>query len=757
MAKKEKVEEKANITDPEELAKQIEAIGKQLDNPPVNLDRANYVTGTLSFGSLCLDVITGGGLPPGKITDIFGAEGSGKSTAVGHVMASAVKENIATLYYDHEASADAKYLGAQGVKIRLANGKKNPLFHYFQPTTGESTYRHINRVLDILPDYTNNDEGRPLPSVIFIIDSIAAMMPESQQDDDESNQMAASARAHSYGLRMIKSKLGRKNCSLLVTNQQREKPGVSYGCLHGETSVPFVDGNFHTIRDIVNKHIEGEVWSYNEKEDKLEPKKIVGWHNNGKIEKREDWVSFKTKTIDTTNGVTGFTVTKNHKIFTKRGWLKAEELKINDELLTMYKSFINGTVGEFIYGTVIGDGSLVIKPGASNSAHLRFVDTTNSEYVAWKINKLSNIFKFKKWKGETWASSSSYNLAEIKKVIKYRNPVSIFDNLTILSLAIHYMDDGNYDNNGGHRRANVSFKRFKPNIDILQKIKELYKKHGFNVGFNEKAGNINFTVEESDKFFIAIRKYIPDCMQYKLPEKHRGFYEEFDLENIVIVEKKWISITEISTGSFRKYRMKDKYDISVQDNLNYLVGNPSNGVIVHNSPFYQPGGNALKYYPDLMIRFSAVGKDWLERNRQFKKMNVKTMKNKQFVPFLELEEKIALCFGKGFERGYDGLGYLEITNQISKKAAWYTINTPTYEALNGQKCQHDSLMQICCSNEFRKFARDQINSGEAFKLYFQSMDWEKMYSVDEEDSGVDLEKLMKEESSEEDVNEVNLV
>ena len=410
MSKKEEKAEKAAakllVTDIAELAKQIEDIGKQLDNPPVNLDRANYVTGTVSFGSLCLDVVTGGGLPPGKITDILGGEGSGKSTAVGHVMSSAIKENIPILYYDHEAGADGMYLGALGVKIRLASGKKNPYFNYFQPTTGESTYRHINRILDLLPDYTHSDEGRPLPVTIFIIDSIAAMMPESQQNDDESNQMAASARVHSYGLRMIKSKLGRKNCSLLVTNQQREKPGVSYG-----------------------------------------------------------------------------------------------------------------------------------------------------------------------------------------------------------------------------------------------------------------------------------------------------------------------------------------------------------------SPLYEVGGAALKYYPDLKIRFSAVGKDWLERNRQFKKMNVKTMKNKQFVPFLELEEKIALCFGKGFERGYDGLGYLEITNQIVKKGGWYTIATPTYEALNGQKVQHDALMQICCSNEFRSFARNQINSGDAFKLYFQSMDWEKMYSVDEEDSGVDLNKLMSEQEEviDQEINETNLV
>jgi len=234
--KKDAEKVKLNIVDPMELALKAVEIGKQLDNPPVNLDRGRFVTGTISFGSLCLDLLTGGGAPPGKITSVFGGEGAGKSTLAYHLIGNCMRETVPgakdyvpTFVYDHEAGADGKYLGAVGVKIRLADGSKNPLFNYFQPTTGEMTYRHINRMLECLPDYAGSMDGRPRPSAFFFIDSLAAMLPEALNENDEKNTMAMAARLHSEGMQLIQSKLGRKNASMFVINQVREKPGVLYG------------------------------------------------------------------------------------------------------------------------------------------------------------------------------------------------------------------------------------------------------------------------------------------------------------------------------------------------------------------------------------------------------------------------------------------------------------------------------------------------------------------------------------------------
>jgi recombination protein RecA len=234
MAKGKKIEHIK--VDPIKLAEEAREIGISLENPPVNLDRGSYVTGTISFGSLCLDLLTGGGIPPGKIVDIFGAEGAGKSTFIYHSIGNAMRESskgandsIPTFLFDHEAGADAKYLGAVGLKIRMPDGSKNPLFNYYQPTTGESTYRTINRILDKLPDYTSGEEGRPRPTALFVIDSLASMLAEDINETDDKNPMATDAKVHSQGMKLIKAKLGRKNCTLLCTNQTREKPGVMYG------------------------------------------------------------------------------------------------------------------------------------------------------------------------------------------------------------------------------------------------------------------------------------------------------------------------------------------------------------------------------------------------------------------------------------------------------------------------------------------------------------------------------------------------
>ena len=83
--------------------------------------------------------------------------------------------------------------------------------------------------MDKLPDYVAGDEGRPRATVLFVIDSLAAMLPEDIHESDDKNPMGAAAKLHGEGMQMIKAKLGRKNCTLICTNQIREKPGVMYG------------------------------------------------------------------------------------------------------------------------------------------------------------------------------------------------------------------------------------------------------------------------------------------------------------------------------------------------------------------------------------------------------------------------------------------------------------------------------------------------------------------------------------------------
>jgi recombination protein RecA len=393
MAKKKTVE-RNYVTNIDELATLAESIGKELDNPPVSLDRGSYVEGAISFGSLILDLLTGGGLPPGKLTNAYGPEGSGKSTAAGHLIANATRQSIPVFFFDHETASDAKYFRALGVRMRLSDGTKNPYFHYYQSDTAEMTYRTMARLLRSLPDYTPaSDGGRPLPQALFVIDSVASMLPEAIEEDDENVRMAAAASVHSMYLPLVKAKLGRKNVSLFATNQTRLNPGQMFG-----------------------------------------------------------------------------------------------------------------------------------------------------------------------------------------------------------------------------------------------------------------------------------------------------------------------------------------------------------------SPEYEPGGQAWRFYPDLKFRLSAVKQPFVERNRSMRFVNIATKKNKQFPPFLECKEMLTVAFGRGYERGRDSLGYLELTGQIEKSGnkRMIRIQSDAEYEWNNQAYFNDDLMKVLCTNEFRQACRAQLESDLAYKLFFKANDWDALYDFDEEaaeDAENELEAL----------------
>lgn len=208
------------------LHAQSKALGKKYDCAPITLAKGGYVNGAVSFGSVATDLITGGGLPPARMTTGAGPSMSGKSTLGYQLSSNATRNRIPVIYLDHEASADAKYLTALGLNLEEASGEG--LFLYSQPVTGEDSYRYMHQIMDVFPD-KNTSEFAP-PQAIIIVDSFAGMIPEAQDEDPSKKmQMAAIAKIHAWGLPLIKAKLSKKNIALFGTNQLRKTPGVVYG------------------------------------------------------------------------------------------------------------------------------------------------------------------------------------------------------------------------------------------------------------------------------------------------------------------------------------------------------------------------------------------------------------------------------------------------------------------------------------------------------------------------------------------------
>jgi len=336
---------------------------------------------------------------------------------------------------------------------------------------------------------------------------------------------------------------------------------------------------------------------------------------------------------------------------TENGWKEAKDITMSDRILSKYESEINGTLKDFLYGTLVGDSYLQIR--SKNTASIRFQDSQNPEYLKWKLDKLSVWSDFKQYGKEedylkSYKSKYSYELSEIKRGLSKRNPLALFENYSDLGLALWWMDDGTFDGKDNRCRGEISVKRFKNNPEILQKIVDEFKKLGIEAKYTLNDGGIRFERENIVKLFERIHKYVPEPMQYKLSEEFRGKYEDFKLEFTPEIKEAYVDIKSIRIASDTQMRQKGKYDISIEDNHNYLVGGKHNGIIVHNSPEDTPGGRALKFYASQRIRVSRVGQYKEGSEVLGTEVQFRIVKNKIAPPFQS--GKTILTFAKGINR-----------------------------------------------------------------------------------------------------------
>ncbi len=165
----------------------------------------------ISTGCYQLDQALGvGGIPKGKIIEIFGNESSGKTTIALTTIKKAQENGLKCLFLDLENTLNMKYLSRMGIdlsKLLIAN-----------PTSGEQTFEIIETML-------KNDKVD-----LIVVDSVAAMLPESERDANfDSMSIGAHARLMSKGLRKITPLLNVHNSSIIFINQVREKIGVMFG------------------------------------------------------------------------------------------------------------------------------------------------------------------------------------------------------------------------------------------------------------------------------------------------------------------------------------------------------------------------------------------------------------------------------------------------------------------------------------------------------------------------------------------------
>jgi recombination protein RecA len=165
---------------------------------------------TIPTGALTLDLALGGGLPKGRVIEIYGPESSGKTTVALHAVAEVQRTGGVAAFVDAEHALDPVYARALGVNI-------DELL-VSQPDTGEMGLEIVDQLV------------RSSAIDVVVIDSVAALVPRAEIEGEMGDaHVGLQARLMSQALRKITGSIGKSQCTVIFLNQLRQKIGISYG------------------------------------------------------------------------------------------------------------------------------------------------------------------------------------------------------------------------------------------------------------------------------------------------------------------------------------------------------------------------------------------------------------------------------------------------------------------------------------------------------------------------------------------------
>ncbi len=614
-------------------------------------------------GSIALDVALGiGGLPRGRIVEVYGPESSGKTTIALHAVANAQKAGGIAAFIDAEHALDPDYAKKLGVDTDA--------LLVSQPDTGEQALE----IADMLIRSGAID--------VIVIDSVAALVPRAEIEGEMGDShVGLQARLMSQALRKVAGALNQTKTTCIFINQLREKIGVMFGCMSYGTRVTLADGTQEKIGKIVNQRLNAEVLSYDPETGKTVPRKIVNWFNNGLAEQFLQFTVAKSGG----NGRAQFAATENHLIRGPGGWRPAGELVVGDRVMIAEPKRLSRQQEQLILGALMGDGSLSANRRDRSGTRFRMGHgARQADYLEWKVSLLGNIgcTRTVNAKGAVFADFTPLpELAEVLDAVYFGDGKKhlswdYLKALTPLALAVWYMDDGCFTvrskgvqerTQGGTGRIEICVEAMSPGSrDRI--VAYLRDTHGLDVRLRASGARgvavLQFTTSASEKFQKLVARYVHPSMEYKLLPR---FGQQFDVTpEFAAAEMRLMPARILGIHVKPPTRSMAKFDIEVEGCHNYFV----DGVMVHNSPETTTGGKALKFYASvrLDIRRIETLKDGTDAvgNRT----RVKVVKNKLSPPFKTAEFDILYGIGISREGSLIDLGVEQ--GIVRKSGAWYT-------------------------------------------------------------------------------------
>jgi len=607
-------------------------------------------------GSIGIDWALGiGGLPRGRIIEIFGPESSGKTTLSLHAIAEAQKKGGVCAFIDAEHALDPEYAKKLGVKIEE--------LLVSQPDTGE-------QALEIVESLVRSGKID-----VIVIDSVAALTPKDEIEGDMGAQhVGKQARLMSQALRKLTAIVAKTKTTVIFINQIRMQIGVMFGCLNYNSRVTLADGTQIKIGKLVNQRIPAKVLSYDWKKNKLVEAQITAWYQNGRTDKFLQITAYDPSG----SGVAHVSCTPNHPVLTPTGWRKAEDMKAGDRIMISAVQRLNDLQREIIRGSLLGDGNLspTIHHASLGTRFRLGHGLKQKSYLLWKTSFFDNIpsslYENKK--------SIKFDLTPLSELhpmrssmykdgYKYLSPEFLYL-LSPLSLAIWYQDDGclSIRNKAGDKgRIAICVEAMEPSSRLaLQTI--LKERYGISIRLGMNGGKyfFHFDQKNTERFLQLIRFYVHPSMHYKmLPQYRRPLAISPAFSESVRIP---LSVPILRIGPKPRTRGMRRFDIRVRGHHNFLADN----IIVHNSPETTSGGKALKFYTSVRIDIRRIAQIKKGDETVGGRHRVKIVKNKVAAPFRQTE--FDMLYGEGISREGEALALGEKFGFVQKSSGGsYTI------------------------------------------------------------------------------------